>query len=83
MDSHSDELQPNPLPADDRESGNDGERPMRVRHLEHSNFLLINGICRICQHELIHQDKLMEIYSDFGLIQTWDQPYLNWSIKWA
>jgi len=27
MDSHSDELQPSPLPADNR---NDGERPMRV-----------------------------------------------------
>ncbi len=31
MDSHADELQPSPLPADNRESGNDGERPMRVR----------------------------------------------------
>jgi hypothetical protein len=31
MDSHSDESQLNPLPTDNKESGNNGERSMRVR----------------------------------------------------
>jgi hypothetical protein len=31
MNSHSDGVQPNPLPADNWEFGNDGERPVRVR----------------------------------------------------
>jgi len=70
MDSHSDELQPNPLPADNRESGNDGERPMRVRVYNTPISYLINGICRICHHELVRQDKLIQIYSDFRLIGT-------------
>ena len=67
MDLHYNELQPNPLPSN-TESENGG-RPMRVR-LEYSKFLLINGIRRVCQPELVLQDKLIEIYLDFGLIQT-------------
>jgi len=80
-DSHSDELQPNPLPADVRESGNAGERPMRVRAYNRPISYSINEICRVCQRELVRQGKLIKIHSDFRLIQTWNQPHPDSSIN--
>ena len=81
MDSHSDGLQPNPLPVDYGESGNAGERPMRVRVQNSPISYAINEICRICRREFVRQAKLIKMYSDFRLIHTWDQPHLDLSIK--